>query len=1118
MGQKALLLGQFNTEVATQLLSFGNSLSRLQDDVVVFMARSSLCLYDILVRIGIRPCEQIIVSDRVFDSSLEFFQGKRVALVDDTLILGTTLARSKRLLEDVAGATVTTHVFCIDRAWWCSDLIEPDSVCLELDDEQVMQFCAGEVRAMSLLPRPYLVDFPISEPIRLRDEDLPTLLSSISWTSRDVGSTLQRKYGVSAYSFFPDEAVLEAWQKHLPAGFIDMLDIIKVRSYSRRVDDLIWTRIVPIVTLRPMQKRSVMRLLDWLLSAVASTSNTDLARIYSSCNTPTNRVRLSQYILGVAVGKCFLETLTNLSGRQCDYSFSQQECERIFGPWHGEELKAIIEFSGFEALRNYSSRSSHSPVDSPQFLGASSLEWIRDTIDSTWSGDEDVGELSTRDKGDVRSLVSDVSDIFLTLHKRYELAARKETRELGKKILTATAAEAPNRDRLKIGLPWPSLLNRLSERYGVPNRREAANLFSLVLDVCNDLGVSVPIICESDDLVYRAYRHGENVQYTEQDDRLSWEVLQGVISGSRRKDIPHLIAEKSLVLLMRIGPAFDFMTPIFGQSGDEGIVRIDFDLKGAVSIYSKKSSDRRDQDIWLTRRLLRRGILKKPGDGGPYLLGEKPGGHASKPGALKSAFELGYLLGELLSNKSSASGKAGPLDDRSLILLATCINPRSTAAALQAELNIFCDWYEDDGRQLFRSIEWGELTSIQGGLQVLKRSRGWEALHSAQLKFRGYKTDEPRKIVAQCRDYLDTELCDTLRSRTWSSYWDAVSVGEPAGEARLFDTWIEKAAISSWELFECLAVAEISLESGLLALSEKSNRGLSGYRTVRDYNTRMSDVGLERSTLVRKLEARLNSVSPAPFNLDRSKKALEYIVTVLDDRLNRCRTLVENIEIAIREFERQTGRHDFSYLAWYDIIDSTATGVESVGGDTPEHRRRVALFKDRVNEILHRLQIVAGKKGCSIYCVGGDSHSKNDEKHIYFSGQRSQRYVLNVLDALLESANALNIFLRIILVPTGFVGSRAYRWRNEVEVSGERFLEHLSRLKKACRAIEDERAHRSEGSFVAVADKRFFRSLRSGLTMYRFIEREVETAIEGLCRRTVVNLTTVYGLRSRTMT
>src|ERR1035441_4802788 len=92
-----ILLREFEPDMAKQLVAFGQKLSRIDANIFVFLARKSLCLYDVLLKLGTPPIEGYVVSDRVLDMRLDPLRGKRVALVDDTLILGTRDRKSTRL-------------------------------------------------------------------------------------------------------------------------------------------------------------------------------------------------------------------------------------------------------------------------------------------------------------------------------------------------------------------------------------------------------------------------------------------------------------------------------------------------------------------------------------------------------------------------------------------------------------------------------------------------------------------------------------------------------------------------------------------------------------------------------------------------------------------------------------------------------------------------------------------------------------------------------------------------------------------------------------------------------------------------------------------------------------
>ena len=339
------ILEQFEPDIAIALIEFGKSLSQIEADVFVFMARKSLCLYDVLLRLGTPPIERTLVSDRVLDMRLDFLHGKRVALIDDSLIVGTTLAKAKRLLQTEAAADVTCHAFCVDLDWWCPDVIVPDSVFLKLDDRRVMTFCTGEVRALSLLPRPYLVDFPISRPLRIKVSDLQPFLASAEWTGHKLTSGLQQRNDVELFSFFPRERVIEDLRTCFGEDLYRTIQMVKVRAFGRRYEDAYWFQLVPIVVLRPLQEATISRILEVLLKRLPRLSGPMAAKLQSYAHTPQAQQRLTQYCLSSLVGSRFMMGLKTSLDDGTEMGFDQREAERHYGPWLQAELGAIADDS-----------------------------------------------------------------------------------------------------------------------------------------------------------------------------------------------------------------------------------------------------------------------------------------------------------------------------------------------------------------------------------------------------------------------------------------------------------------------------------------------------------------------------------------------------------------------------------------------------------------------------------------------------------------------------------------------------------------------------------------------------------------------------------------------------
>lgn len=1097
------ILNQFESDIAIALIEFGKSLSRIDADVLIFMARKSLRLYDILLHLGIPPIERILVSDRILDMRMDPIISKKVSLIDDSIILGTTLAKAKRRLETEANASVKVHAFCVDTKWWSKELIEPDSISLYLDDRQVMSFCAAEVRAMSLVPRPYLVDFPISLPIRIRLADSQCLLSSVQWTSHRISTELQERNNVSVLTFFPSELVLSETFSGMAEQLIELLEIVKVRAFARTYEDIHWLQLVPIVTLKPIRENDLRDLLGLLLERISATSGKELKKLLYFAHKPRAQDRLVQYILSAALGSCFMETISKSVDSLIEKGYDQLEAERHYGPWLSTEM-AQVGLHALSALRisNNEAAVSLKQANLPQIT----KDWANDFMPI-----ENESQAESVDSWDYINIITDFAEIFLGLYDKREIPARLEAQKLGKKVLDATPSQAPNRDRLEEGLPWTSIVEYLRSKYRMELTNEIKNAFSLVLDLCNDLGISVPVTCFREGVVFRAYRYGEDVRFSDAELALAYDVVKGILSTTHRDSVTRLVLEKLLVLLIKVGAAKKFLEPLWGPGGMEGTVRIGFNLKGALCILTHGPKQRLDRDIWLSKYLVKRGVLSLDQLNNQFKLGKQVEGNFVVPNAPDDAFELGCIVGMLLKSSEDPSRHDAPLDAKSLTVLASCWNPRHAAAALQVELSIFKEWFEHVGRKSLQNINWMSQESISNVLNLLLeeskgKGKGHEAVHSAKMKYVGYKAGDNERKVQECADYLEKKQMNEILARKWKSYWSAVTASRATGEKETFDPWIDKAATICWEIATSLSGIEISLTSHLAELESHDKQiRKGGLQKLFSYYQDLVGVGLSQPTFVSRLVKRFQEIDSQPAIPFDHKQAFAYSLEHIENLIPTIADVVETMEPIIEEFGRISGRHDYKYMVWYDIKDSTGTQTGWTGSDLEKYRNQVRGYKQWVNNRFHQLSIIARKDKGEIYCYNGDASSMNDMKHVFVSGKFSRRYLSDVLSMLMQGTLAFsNVRLRVYFVPCNFAGTSAFRREFAPEIQGERFWEHWSRLQKNSATFESQ--YSDEKSFLLVATNDLAKSLElpPNIKWNDTKEENVTSEIELLSRATAV--------------
>ena len=117
---------------------------------------------------------------------------------------------------------------------------------------------------------------------------------------------LQYLYDVSSLSFFPNATARAELERRWGSGLSEVLDIIKVRGFARKLRDVYWLQIVPIAVLKPMRIADLERLSLDILRRVPGISPEDMDAFMLQTSSPRAKQRLSQYVLSCIVGQSFL--------------------------------------------------------------------------------------------------------------------------------------------------------------------------------------------------------------------------------------------------------------------------------------------------------------------------------------------------------------------------------------------------------------------------------------------------------------------------------------------------------------------------------------------------------------------------------------------------------------------------------------------------------------------------------------------------------------------------------------------------------------------------------------------------------------------------------------------
>lgn len=230
---------------------------------VVLVSRRMSCLYEMLVANGYPEIKgATVVSDRALGGSVQLRRGDTVVLVDDAIILGSTLVDLyDRIVNDLEGDRGQVEVMV---AWIDDERHSPAFVehlqmratglgaPLVKSTKELENIAWDIASALYQDGRPYFTDFPLVEELHLTNRAVDALLTSKRWMVTEVTPPVNFSGGERrAFSFVPTPGTDALIRTRVCPDAAALMDIGKVRCYfgqqSRQdEDDAVSLRLVPM--------------------------------------------------------------------------------------------------------------------------------------------------------------------------------------------------------------------------------------------------------------------------------------------------------------------------------------------------------------------------------------------------------------------------------------------------------------------------------------------------------------------------------------------------------------------------------------------------------------------------------------------------------------------------------------------------------------------------------------------------------------------------------------------------------------------------------------------------------------------------------------------------------
>lgn len=170
-------------------------------DAIIFMARKAICFYDALVLQGevSKNVDCCIMSSRALEYSvIKRFIGKKVAIIDDVVVKGTSIAAAMKNLREV-GIEPDVFIAACDTDFvetsheYKTYIKEPYVILSETD---ICEFATYITRYIEATGCPYNIDQPIYQIVFNTYEDREQFLKNNK--SIEITSNTQKEFGVSS--------------------------------------------------------------------------------------------------------------------------------------------------------------------------------------------------------------------------------------------------------------------------------------------------------------------------------------------------------------------------------------------------------------------------------------------------------------------------------------------------------------------------------------------------------------------------------------------------------------------------------------------------------------------------------------------------------------------------------------------------------------------------------------------------------------------------------------------------------------------------------------------------------------------------------------------------------
>lgn len=788
----------FGNEYGNAIQTFCNNINSSQADIFVIMAHKAVLLYQILLEQGYidkNAANKIVITNFALDFDSRYLQGKRIAILDDIVISGTSIASTvQRLMSfGVVQDNIEIIAVAIDEKYFTMQFTTNDNAnvlhcdCV-LSDASCIELSSMISKTFSCYGVPYDVDFPMYKIIGISVGNIRGLYNTAFWKLIDVSNSNQATNGVTAFTIIPEQSLIERLWRRIGIDVEECADV-KIRMYLMHYpDDTCDVIAIPMCLFREITEKDLKLIYE-------KVGPTDQNFLLNRTESPIALMRYVEFYLSHCAMKTLKEMLSIIE--KCE--LSKTSVLQLFGINDGEVIYRQLETIN-QPANNLDSIRIGPCISNDRFI----IDEYKQSATYKESCDVSINWLSSSSLS--KSFWINYFNYvpFLWWYETKEITARNTIKERELNYVNDVDFILGSLNRLIAGLSMNLLEALLKDRVPDFSMDEVTITISSFLDRAIDEGVIVPTIFYNGErkVICRAYRHGEDLPFGSADQYRLVFFLQSFfqnvkcagIEGQETKcDIGPVSMEKIIVLFYQIGLRVGGVFNRFLGFDNTDIIHSFLSIHGTIQgytkcdviphIYSEKDERGNEYITWLTSWLCDQGLLiqnwetntseEKLND---YEIDDEAihqylteNNRSVLSDSVKDKIKsIAEMISLWYTGMLQQGGKQEFRDD--VTALTSCANPFVYASAIATEIHYFKKYYENQIR--YAVLEAGNYSQLIIRLSNLASNRNYTAditqsLYSGKKKIEWRKSKKANDVVEKAQQFM-SETASSIWKKIWS--------------------------------------------------------------------------------------------------------------------------------------------------------------------------------------------------------------------------------------------------------------------------------------------------------------------------------------------------------------